>query len=190
MAAQPAGPIRVLLGIAPKKAFASALDWPGLARSGRDGADALAALAAAMPRYGAIAEAAEAAEAAAAARVAGVAFNPRAPLVVAEEIPGDAGTAFGVPSLVATLDRVPTAAADGIRLAALVEACWDALHAAVAAAPAELRKGPRGGGRDRDTVVAHVIDAEAAYAAVMGLRHKPVDPAAVAAMREDRAAPG
>jgi len=39
-----------------------------------------------------------------------------------------------------------------------------------AAAPAELRKGPRGGGRDRDKVVAHVEEAEHAYARNMGLR--------------------
>ena len=39
----------------------------------------------------------------------------------------------------------------------------------VAAAPAELRKGPRGGGRDRDKVVEHVIEAEHAYAREMGL---------------------
>jgi hypothetical protein len=33
--------------------------------------------------------------------------------------------------------------------------------------------------------VEHVVEAEAAYAAVMGRKHKPVDPEAVAAMRAD-----
>jgi hypothetical protein len=44
-----------------------------------------------------------------------------------------------------------------------------------AAAPAELRKGPRGGGRDRDKMFAHVLDAEfEAYARKIGLRiHTP-----------------
>lgn len=33
----------------------------------------------------------------------------------------------------------------------------------VKASPAALRKGPRGGGRDRDKMVAHVLEAENAY---------------------------
>ena len=54
-----------------------------------------------------------------------------------------------------------------------------------AAAPEELRKGPRGGGRDRSKIVEHVIGAEGAYASAMGRRHRPDDPARVAAMRAD-----
>ena len=40
----------------------------------------------------------------------------------------------------------------------------------VAHAPAELRKGPRGGGRDRDKVLAHVLNAEASYVRKIGVR--------------------
>lgn len=58
------------------------------------------------------------------------------------------------------------------RLAALVAAAWQTLDAIVVAAPAELRKGPRGGGRDRDAVAQHVVAAEAAYARKLGVRHK------------------
>jgi hypothetical protein len=57
-----------------------------------------------------------------------------------------------------------------------------------ATAPAELRKGPRGGGRDRDKMVKHVLDAESAYAGKIGLKHRgPAsdDLAAITAMRED-----
>ena len=36
--------------------------------------------------------------------------------------------------------------------------------------PPELRKGPRGGGRDRDKVVAHVEEAERSYAKSIGIR--------------------
>ena len=56
------------------------------------------------------------------------------------------------------------------RLASLVEACWTVLDRVVAGAPAELRKGPRGGGRDRDKIVDHVLGAEEAYARKIGLR--------------------
>jgi hypothetical protein len=164
-------PVRVLVEVTPKKAFASALDWPGLSRAGRDGPGALAALTRALPRYGVV------------AAVAGVAFDANAALEVAEEAPGDAATAFGVPSIVAAGDRLPTTAVDGERLAALVAGCWEALLAAAAGAPAELRKGPRGGGRDRDKVVGHVTEAESAYAAKMGLRVKQADPAGLIATR-------
>jgi hypothetical protein len=57
--------------------------------------------------------------------------------------------------------------------------------------PAELRKGPRGGGCDRDEIRRHVIEAERAYARKIGVRHKPFemnDRSALKAMREDLAA--
>ena len=42
----------------------------------------------------------------------------------------------------------------------------------VAESPAELRKGPRGGGRDRDKMVDHVFGAETSYARMIGLKLK------------------
>lgn len=57
-----------------------------------------------------------------------------------------------------------------------------------AASPAELRKGPRGGGRDRDKMIAHVMDAERSYARMLGVRHRPFavdDRAALSAMGDD-----
>jgi hypothetical protein len=54
--------------------------------------------------------------------------------------------------------------------------------------PAELRKGPRGGGRDRDKMLQHVISAEAAYARKIGVKHKEPalgDAAAIRALRDD-----
>jgi hypothetical protein len=57
-------------------------------------------------------------------------------------------------------------------LSALVSASWTVFDRAVESAPASLRKGPRGGGRDRDAVVEHVLGAETAYARKLGLRLK------------------
>ena len=165
--------LRVLVEIAPRRAFASALDWPGLARSGRDEARALEALAGALPRYVAV------------AALAGEAFDPDAGLEVVERRPGDATTAFGAPSVVADADRAPTDATEAARLAALVEAAWRALDTAAGTAPEALRKGPRGGGRDRAKIVAHHEEADAAYAAALGLGRRSADRAAVAAMRAD-----
>ncbi len=165
--------ILLLVETTPKKAFASALDWPGLARGGRDEAVAIAALTAALPRYAAV------------ARAAGLPFDADGALHVVERVEGDASTVFGVPAKVGEADRRPVSAEEAERLAALVAAAWAALDRVAAKAPAELRKGPRGGGRDRDKIVAHVVDAEAAYAQVMGRKHRPVDAATTLAMRAD-----
>jgi hypothetical protein len=54
-----------------------------------------------------------------------------------------------------------------------------------------VRQGPRGGGRDRDKMVDHVLGAEAAYARKIGVRHRQPaldDKPAIAALRADIAA--
>jgi hypothetical protein len=150
--------LRVLVEITPKRAYASALDWPGLARAGRDEAAALEALAAAVPRYRSALEA------------AGIAGPTTAAIDVAERLEGDASTAFGVPAMVAEADRRPLDAGEAARLAKIVSAAWQAFDATAAAAPEELRKGPRGGGRNTSKVVEHVHGADDAYAAVMGAK--------------------
>jgi hypothetical protein len=150
--------VRVMVETTPKKAFASALDWPGLARGGRDEAAAIAALLAAAPRYAGV------------ARAAGEPFDADAiEVAVAERLDGDVTTAFGAPSIVAEADRRPTDEREAATLAALVEAAWEAFDRIAAAAPEALRKGPRGGGRDRTAVVEHVAGADEGYAAVLGI---------------------
>ena len=55
----------------------------------------------------------------------------------------------------------------------LLEACWKAFDAAVkAAAGKELQKGPRGGGRDLDKIVQHVMEADAGYLYRIGVKYK------------------
>lgn len=49
---------------------------------------------------------------------------------------------------------------------------WPTLDEIAAASPAELRKGPRGGGRDRDQLIGHVIGADTAYARKLGVKSK------------------
>lgn len=146
------------------RAFASALEWPGWARSGKTEDLALAALLAYAPRYGVVA--------ARASEALPVAEDPAAFQVV-ERTPGNGSTSFGVPGSVTPLDLRPVTSAGAHRLAALVQASWDTLADVVRDAPATLRKGPRGGGRDRDEIVRHVIDAERAYARSIGLRPPP-----------------
>ena len=50
-----------------------------------------------------------------------------------------------------------------------------------------LRKGPRGGGRDRDQIVAHVRETEVLHARMLGLRERPFTPEDVAAVERVRA---
>lgn len=49
---------------------------------------------------------------------------------------------------------------------------WPTFDEIAAASPAELRKGPRGGGRNRDQLIGHVIGADAAYARKLGVKRK------------------
>jgi len=170
--------IAVAIEAAPKKAFATAVDWPGWSRSGRTPELALEALAGYATRYAVVAK--EAGEPLPAASLGVDDFE------VIEEAMGGSGTDFGVPSRVTDADRRRTTAAGGDRLRRLVEAAWTTFDNVAATAPAELRKGPRGGGRDRDKLIGHVVEADAAYAREIGLRLKapvPEDRAAVEAMR-------
>ena len=171
---------RIAIGVeaTPKKTFASALEWPGWSRAGRDEAVAVAVLAASAGRFAIV------------AHEVGLAFGPVEPgdIRVVERLPGTATTAFGAPDVVFAMDARPTDAADGERLATLVRAAWAVLDKVAAIAPAELRKGPRGGGRDRDAIVAHVVAAESAYARRIGLRLREPDPGDVGAVAAIRAA--
>ena len=74
--------------------------------------------------------------------------------------------------MTAEIERAEVTPAAARRLAGLLTAAWVIFDGIAAAAPAELRKGPRGGGRDRDELVDHVIGAEAAFARKVGVRLK------------------
>jgi len=168
-----AGTVAVGVEATPKKAFATAVDWPGWSRSGKTEELAVTALADYARRYAIVAE------------EAGVPFEP-GDYEVVERTGGAGGTDFGVPSAITDLDRRPLDAAEAERRARIVAAAWAVFARVAAGAPAELRKGPRGGGRDRDKMVGHVIEAEGAYAHEMGIKMKqpdPTDPAADALLR-------
>jgi hypothetical protein len=149
----------VYLEIGKTRTFAGAVAWPGWCRSGRDEASALQALFDYGQRY------------ARAIRSARLAFEPPteiAALSVVERLPGGAGTDFGAPERPPVGDAQPVTLDDLRRLIAMLRACWKTLDAAAAAAGHELRKGPRGGGRDLDKIMEHVLMAEAAYLGRIG----------------------
>src|SRR5947209_12889071 len=161
-----------------KRVFACAYDWPGWARSGKDESSALQALASYAERYQP------------AAKRAGQKFDAKtaAAFRVIERIRGSANTDFGVPHEVAKRDTMSLSPSEAQRMSSLVKAAWAVFDAVAAKAPSELRKGPRGGGRDRDKIVEHVVGADGLYAKKLGVGLAVPGPANVAAIRKFRQA--
>ena len=160
--------MRVYLEVGAKRVFACAEDWPGWCRSGRTEEAAIEALLSYADRYAAV--------------TSGLSVDDP---VVTDRVSGDATTDFGAPG------KVPPCDVDALLPAHWIDvltASWALLDSVAASAPEALRKGPRGGGRDRDAVVQHVLNAEQSYARKIGVKHREMaygDTAAIAAMRDD-----
>jgi hypothetical protein len=154
--------IPVYIEVGEKRVFASALDWPGWTRSGRGERQALETLAAYAPRYASVPKA---------ARIE-FAIGGKPSFDVVERLKGNATTDFGAPGIHASSDTRSLSPNEAGRISALLAASWKVFDTVVAKAPAELRKGPRGGGRDRDKIADHIIDAESAYTPKLGLKLK------------------
>jgi hypothetical protein len=153
--------IPVYLEVGSKRVFATALDWPGWTRAGKNETAALETLAAYAARYAAVPKAAR------------ITFSDAEPaFTVVERVKGNATTDFGAPGIRASGDIKPLTAAEAERICALLNASWKLFDAVAAKAPQELRKGPRGGGRDRDKITDHIVDAESAYVTKLGLKLK------------------
>jgi hypothetical protein len=145
----------VYLEVGRKKIFAGALNWPGWCRSGRDEGTSLAALAAYAPRY---------AEIFSGTAIEFVPPDDAAALAVVERLAGTSTTDFGAPDVAPAHDKEPFDEAARERSEAILVAIWQTFDRAVKAAEGkELRKGPRGGGREREGIVRHVLGADAAY---------------------------
>lgn len=160
-------------------AFAVALDWPGWCRRGRGAGAALEALLDYRDRY---------------AVVAGPGFSP-GPIEVVGRVEGNRTTDFGAPGARGPWDDEALDQDEADRMVSVLEASWRYLDGVVAGAPAELSKGPRGGGRDRDPIADHVREAERAYSAKIGGRILPRTPwlqqrATIAAALSSRVSPG
>lgn len=142
--------------------FACALDWPGWCRRSKGEEAALEELLLYAPRY---------------KKIAGRGWSP-GELQVIGRVTGDATTDFGAPHIVGEWDHKAITAAQRSEQLDLLQRSWSYFDQVVAGAPSSLRKGPRGGGRDRDKVVDHVREAERAYAPGYGIRVPPRTPMA------------
>jgi hypothetical protein len=152
--------IRVYLESAKTWTFASAVDWPGWSRRGKGEDAAIDALLEYAERY---------------RTVVGRAFRLEEISVIGRA-PGTATTEFGAPDARGMWDDEPMDPTELRRQLGIVEKSWKYFDRVVAGAPPTLRKGPRGGGRDRDDVVDHVREAERAYGRKVGVRVPPRTP--------------
>ena len=171
--------VAVYLEIGTKRTFAGAIEWPGWCRSGRGEDQALEALVGYAPRYARMVEA------------AGLTLGDATDAEVVEWLEGGAGTDFGAPSVAPVADDRALDASELDRLSRLLVASWQAFDMAwseAAEAGIELRKGPRGGGRDLPKMQMHVLEAEEAYLTRLGSRLPrvtyPSVPTRVSAMRD------
>ena len=159
--------IAVYLEIGKKRTFAGAIEWLGWCRSGRDQDSALQALLDYGPRYAHV------------LRAAHVEFQSPADvsaLTVVERHTGSATTDFGAPDVAPSSDARPMDRAELERCRKLLTAYWQGFDTAVRqAAGKELRKGPRGGGRDLDGIVRHVLGADKNYLARLAWKQRASD---------------
>src|SRR5512141_735229 len=150
--ARSSGKIDVYLEVGKKRTFAAAVEWPGWSRSGKNEAEALESLLAYGKRY------------AGAVRTARLGFtSPQDVSVfrITERVAGNATTDFGTPGVPPSADERPLSEAELARVKKIWRACWREFEAVSEAAHGKaLRKGPRGGGRDLDKIVEHVLGAE------------------------------
>lgn len=167
----------VYLEMGKRRVFACALQWPGWCRPGRAQGQAMASLAAAAPRYAAVT-----------AR-AGIPFDAAGVtgFEIVERVTGTATTDFGALDIAPALDSDPTTAPQVGQLLALIEAAWDYFEETAAAPPAVLRRGPRGGGRDRDAIIAHVRETEVLHARMLGIKERPFPSGDLSALARVRA---
>jgi hypothetical protein len=159
-----ANELRVTLEIGPKgkKVVAVAPDWPGLERGAATGEAALERLQSYHPRYAQV------------AKLAGMEadFAASATVEVVERYAGTGSTDFwGISFAFSGLDGQAMSSAELERDLTLMQACWVFFDAVRRRVSAEMQRGPRGGGRDRDHIISHTLVTEQRLFAVkVGVR--------------------
>jgi hypothetical protein len=145
-----------------KRLVAFSLDWPGWNRGEKTAEAALETLESYRARYRPIAD------------LAGMAaeFDAAGPLEVVEDRVGPGSVDFwGISFSASSTEHGPLSDAEFDRKITLLRACWTFFDGVAARVSEEMRKGPRGGGRDRTRIIRHVIRNESEeFAKQVGLR--------------------
>jgi hypothetical protein len=154
--------LRVTVEIGPKgkKVAAVAPDWPGLERGAKTAEAAIERLQSYIPRYAPV------------AKLAGMdaEFAAITTLDIVEHYPGTGSTDFwGISFAFSSIDRQPVSSEALERELTLMQACWTFFDSVRFRVSAEMQKGPRGGGRDRDQIVRHTLANEMDWAGGLGL---------------------
>ena len=175
-------PIRVVVQRGPKgkKSAAFAVDWPGWSRGDKTADGAVETLEAYRERYRPIAVRAGLQQE----------FDDSGKFEIVEDHIGTPSTDFwGISFAPSPLEQEPMDAAELERKITVLQACWAYFDDVAARVSAEMRKGPRGGGRDRDTIIRHTIRVESEdFARKVGLvipEHGALAPGALAPYRAD-----
>jgi hypothetical protein len=157
-------PVRTVIERGPKgkKSVAFSLDWPGWNRGAKSPEIALETLESYRDRYRPIAAIAGMADA----------FDAAGPLEVIEDRVGPGSTDFwGISFAPSSTETEPMTEAELDRKIAILQACWTFFDGVAARVSEEMRKGPRGGGRDRTRIIRHTIRTESEdFAKQVGLR--------------------
>lgn len=157
-------PFRTVLEHGPKgkKAVAFAVDWPGWSRGAKTPELALELLESYRERYRPVAGAAAMADE----------FDAAGRLDIVEDRVGTGSTDFwGISFSPSGVETEPMGDTEIDRKIALLRACWGYFDAVGSRVSAEMRKGPRGGGRDRDEIIRHTLRVESEdFAGRLGLR--------------------
>jgi hypothetical protein len=154
--------LRITLEIGPKgkKVVAVAPDWPGLARGATTEAAAIERLRSYIPRYAPI------------AKLAGMetAFTTNPSIDLVEQYIGTGSTDFwGISFAFSSIDKQAMSEEALGRELTLMQACWAFFDDVRSRVSAEMQRGPRGGGRDRDHIVHHTFAAEQDWAKGLGV---------------------
>lgn len=157
-------PVRVVIERGPKgkRSVAFALDWPGWSRGAKTAELAVETLESYRDRYRPIADLAG----------MGTEFDAAAPLEIMEDRIGPGSTDFhGISFAPSSTEHGPMTDVELERKITILRACWTFFDDVAARVSPEMRKGPRGGGRDRRAIIRHTIRTESEdFAKQVGLR--------------------
>jgi hypothetical protein len=154
--------LRVTIETGPKgkKAAAVAPDWPGLERGAKTEQAAIERLLSYVPRYAPV------------AKLAGMeaAFADITKVDVVEQYTGTGSTDFwGISFAFSDIDRQEVSDEALERELTLLWACWEFFDNVRSRVSAEMQRGPRGGGRDRERIVHHTFAAELDWTKKLGV---------------------
>ena len=157
-------PVRTVVERGPKgkRSVAFSLDWAGWERGAKTAELAMETLESYRGRYRPIAD------------LAGMAgeFDAAGPLDVVEDRVGTGSVDFwGISFSPSSTEHGPMDEAELERAITLLRASWEFFDGVAARVSPEMRKGPRGGGRDRNRIIRHTIRNESEdFAKQVGLR--------------------